>query len=325
MPTNITLVELAHRKDPSGNLATIAEVLAENSTIMQDAPWTEANDTYSHKIVRRSSLPSGTWRTLNKGVTVESSQTREFTEGIGMLEAYAETDVEIVNAAPNPAAFRMQEASAFMEGMAQTFSDAFFYGNSNTDPEKFSGLDVRTNALAATTNVIGAGGTGSDLTSIYIVQWGLNEVFMVYPKGSTVGLSHQDMGEVTVTSATSTRPQTAQYQAYRDHFQMKAGLVLKNPWSIARLANIESTGTSNIFDEDDVITLCNRMPREGAGSVLYVNATVKTQMEIALKDKANVNYTADSGEGLAGVPMLRFRGMPIRKNDSITITESALT
>ena len=32
MPDNITLVELAHRKDPNGNLATIAEVLAENST-----------------------------------------------------------------------------------------------------------------------------------------------------------------------------------------------------------------------------------------------------------------------------------------------------
>lgn len=316
----LTLSELAHRKDPSGNLAAIAEVLAEDSPVLQSAMWTEANDTFSHKVVRRASLPSGSWRKLNEGVAVEASQTEEFTEGIGILQTYSQVDKDLADAAPNKAQFLMDEARSFLEGLSQTFENIFFYGNSNTAPETFSGLSTRMDALAATQNVIGAGGTGSDTTSIYGVQWGMGSTHMVYPKGSSVGLTHTHLGEDTLSDSSGNL-----YQGYRDLFSMKGGLVVKEPRSIIRLANIESSGTSNIFDEDDLITLLNRMRQSGAGTVLYCNATIKTQMEIALKDKTNVNYTADMGEGLAGVPMLRFRGNPIMKSDAITITETAIS
>jgi len=52
--TQLTLVEVAKRKDPDGNMATIAEVLAENNDIVSDAIFREANDTFSHKTTRRS-------------------------------------------------------------------------------------------------------------------------------------------------------------------------------------------------------------------------------------------------------------------------------
>jgi hypothetical protein len=69
----------------------------------------------------------------------------------------------------------------------------------------------------------------------------------------------------------------------------------------------------------------NKM-KTGPGTRLYCNETVKSQMEIALKDKNNVNYTADAGEGLAGEPVLRFRGFTVRKIDSEILlnTESAI-
>ena len=316
----LTLSELAHRKDPNGNLSTIAEVLTEDNEILLDAVNLEANDTFSHKITRRSSLASGTWRKLNSGVASEATQTMEVTEGIGMLETYSQADVDLVMSAPSPMQFRMDEAAGFLEGMSQTMATTFIYGNSNTDPEQFTGLAVRMDSLAATQNVIGEGGTGSDLTSVYIVQWNPRYVHMIYPKGSSVGLLHEDLGIETVYDGSSTR-----FRAYVDRFQWKVGLAVKDPRSIARLANIESAGASNLFDEDNLITLLGKMPMGARGSVIYANATVKTQMQIAIKDKTNVNYTADGGDGLSGMPLLRFQGFPVRKVDAIVNTEAALT
>lgn len=317
----LTLVELANRLDPKGELAAICEVLAEDNEILTDMVWIESNDVFSHRYTRRAQLPSATWRKLNYGVAKASSKTVPGTETIGMLEVYAECDKVLADAAPNPRQFRMDEAAAFLEGMSQQLAASVIYGNNAADPEKIKGIATRLNALAAANNVIGSGGTGSDLTSIYIVQWGAKKVYAVYPKGSTsLGITHKDLGEVTLEDANG-----GLYQGYRDHFQAKIGLVVENPKCYARLANIESTGTSNIFDEDNLIKLLNRMPNSGAGAVLYVNTTVKTQMQILLKDKTNVNYTADSGEGLAGVPVLKFQGCPVRKVDQITITEDAIS
>jgi hypothetical protein len=317
--SQLTLVELAKRLDPKGELAAICECLAEDNEILQDAVWLQANDVFSHKIVRRSALPTGSWRKLNEGVATETSQTVEVIEQLGLLETYAECDKDLADAAPNPTQFRMDEAKAFIEGMSQTLAETLIYGSIAVTPEKIKGIGTRLNALAATANVIGAGGTGSDVTSIYIIQWGPRKTYLVYPRGSeSLGVSHKDLGECTLGTS-------ALYQGYRDHFQVKVGLVVEHPRSIARIANIESSGTSNIFDEDDLITLLNRMPMSGAGASIYVNSTVKSQMEIMLKDKTNVNYTADAGEGLAGVPVLKFRGNPVRKVDQILLTESAIS
>ena len=322
----LNVVELARRKDPSGNLMAIAEVLNEDNPILQDAPWMEANDTFTHKSTRRLYVPGGTWRKLNAGVGITATRTIEVIDGIGMLEAYSEADKDLIDSFPNPVQARMDEARGIIEGMSQELAQTVFYGATVTTPEEFNGLAARMASLATTTNVRNAGGSGDDLTSIFIVMWGLARVFMVFPKGSPfLGIKHADLGEVTVSTSTTAIASAAQYQAYRDHFQIKCGLVVRDDRCIARLANIESTGPTNLFDEDDLITLLNRMPQAGRGASLYVNDTVLTQMEIALKDKNNVNYTPARGEGLAGEPVLFFRGNPVKKCDQIVITESALT
>ena len=317
--SQLTLIELAKRRDPDYSMAVIAEVLNRDNPIIQDAPFMEANQATSHKMTRRLSLPSGTWRRLNQGVAATASQTITVVEPIGMLEAYSTPDKALVDMSPDPKAFRMSEAVAFIEGMGQTMASTVFYGNNGTDPEQFDGLAPRMGSIDADGLVIDEGGTGSDVTSIYVVQWGWDKVFMIYPKGHPdAGVQHRDLGEDTVNDADGNP-----YQAYRDHFQFYTGLAVKDSRCIARLANIESSGSTNTFDEDNLITLLNRMPMSGAGATIYVNATIKTQMEIKLKDKANVNFTTDNG--LGGVPMLRFRGLPVKKCDAILNTETAIS
>lgn len=310
------LVEVVKRHDPNGNMATIAEVLNEVNEVVQDIVWKEGNDIWSNKTVRRSLLPTGTWRKFNQGVAAEASGTIELVDTIGLLEARAENDVEIINSFSNPAQARMDEAASFIEGLGQEMVATLFYGNSLTAPEEFTGLAPRMATLAASTNVINEGGSGGDTTSIYIVNWGPNTVYCAYPRNSVAGLSHKDLGEIDAFDSSSRR-----FRAFADLFQWRCGLIVKHPRAIARLANIEYTGTSNTFDEDNLITLLNRMVT-GAGTRIYCNTDIITQMEIRVKDKTNVYYSKE--DGLAPGFGMRFKGFPVRKCDQILNTETAV-
>ena len=312
----LTLVEVAKRHDPSGQMAAIAEVVNEENEILQDAVWVEANDTFANKTVRRSNLPNGTWRKLNAGVVNEVSMTTEVWDTIGILETFSQNDVEVIKAFNNPAQARMDEARAFIEGLGQTMAEAMIYSNSSTTPEKFTGIAPRLSNIAATENCINEGGTTG--TSIYVVDWGPGKVQMMYPKNSTAGLMHEDLGKQLIQDGSANN-----LMAYVDHFQWKAGMAVKNMKSIGRIANIEPTGSANIFDEDNLITLLNRMT-QGPGRRIYVDQVVKTQMEIAQKDKANAYYTL-ADNPLAPGPVLMFKGVPVRQVDQIITSETTLT
>lgn len=313
----MSLVEVVKRHDPDGNLSTIAEVLNKQNDIVGDAVWREANDNYSNKTTRRSYLPAGTWRKFNEGVNNTSSETTELVDTIGILEAHSANDVDLINSFKDPKQARMDEAMAFVEGLSQDMATAIMYGDASADPEKFTGLAPRLDSIAGSANVINEGGTGSTCTSVFVIDWGINSAYMMYPRNSVVGLEHINMGKQLVNDSDSKA-----FLAYVDIFKWKAGLVVKNNKSIGRLANIMSSGTDNLFDEDNLITLLNRMTK-GPGRRIYVNETVMTQMEILFKDKTNVNFYKE--DGLAPGPVLHFKGVPIRQVDALTIAETALT
>jgi len=317
-----SLVEQQKRIDASGNQAKIVEVLNRNiGQILAEAPWMPSNDIWTHKTTRRGSLPSGSRRKLNQRIAQSTSSTTEIMDVIEMIEDYSDADVALVDSMPSPAMFRGGEVDAFIEGLGQTVASDVLYGDSNADPDGMHGLAARMGTLDGRF-VIGASGTGDDVTSIYVVTWSPDMCHMIYPKNmaSNLGVQHTDKGQVTSETADGL------YEVYRDHYVIRCGLSVRDPRAIGRIANIESSGSTNIFDEDDLIALVNNM-KIGAGTRIYVNDTISTQMQIRMKDKANVNYTQDSGDGLSAMPLMRFQGIPIRKMDREILlnTESAIT
>lgn len=313
----LTMLELAKNIDPNGQLHKVAEILTRINRIWDDMPWFQANDVFSHVSAQEYSEPAGERRALNDGVGTEDVQTTNIRDVLSMIETYCDSDIALVNAAPNPMAFRNSRAARFIRGISKTFISDLFYGNNSTDPKSFNGLAVRLNALTDT-NVIGAGGSGSDTTSIYVVQWGEGKAWCGFPRGSGIGVEHRDLGEVTAIT-----PSGKKFQAYRDWFKVHGGLVVEDLRCIGRLCNIETSGTSNTFDEDYLIELMNLMLDDWAGAGIYVNQTVMTQMEIRVKDKSNVNYSY--AQGLAPGPVLTFKGVPIRKCEAILNTETAVS
>lgn len=316
-----SLVEQAKRIDPDGKMSLIVEALnVEMGNILEEAPWMPSNDIWINKTVRRANLPTGTRRRLNQGVATEVSRVAEILDVISMIETYAEYDKEYIDNMPSPAQARLDEATAFIRGIGQTLVSDILYGNNALNPDQITGLAPRL-ATIDSKFVFGGGGTGTDVTSMYVVTWGKTEAYLVYPKnsGGKLGITHEDKGRVTLEDSNSNK-----YEGYRDWFQVKCGMVVKNPKCVGRYANIETAGASNLFDEDNLIKLLNKMVTN-ANTRVYCNETIMSQAEIALKDKTNVNWTSDNG--LGGVPFLKFRGIPVRKIDSTILldTETAIT
>jgi hypothetical protein len=313
----MTIAEVMKRLDPDGNLAEIAEVLQEENDILQDAPWMPSNAVWANKTTRRASEPAGTWRKFNQGVAKSRSETVEVLDTIGLLEDRSEIDVEIINSFPDKEKARSDEDKSFVTGLSKEMAATMIYGDGVDDPEEFTGLAPRLDALNSSLyNVVGTGGTASDLTSIYVVNWG-RDCYMGYPPGTQAGLEMINMGIESVLDASSNP-----FLAYVTVFKWRAGLIVRDHKCIGRVCNIEDAGASNTFNEDTLIDLLPRM-RTGPGTRMYVNKTVISQMWKRLKDKTNVYLTP--GEGLdAGGPVMRFNGIPVRQVDQILITESAV-
>jgi hypothetical protein len=314
----LTLLSVMNREGTSGNTYTIGELLSQTNEFINDWVWTEGNGTAGHEFGQRIALPAGSWRKMNDGVAKESSQVRPVSEAFGLLEAHSEVDKALVGKARDPQTFRFNEDLGFVQGLGNTIASTFIYGNPATEPGQWKGLAPRLDSIE-TNRVINSGGTGSDLSSAFIVEWGINAAFMAYPFGSgSAGLGMEDMGTHRVEGQTS----GTHFYAMVTRFMSEGCLCVKDPArNIFRVANIESSGTTNTLDDDDLLTLLNRT--SGLGSpVIYVNRTIRTQLDILAKDKTNAYYTADD---VFGRPTLFFRGVPVRTMESILDTETALT
>ena len=234
--SNLTLADWAKRSDPDGRVPIIAELLSQSNEILDDCVFKEGNLPTGERVVIRTGLPEVYWRALNQGIPSSKSTTAQIDEACGILEARSEVDKDLAMLNGNTAQFRLSEDTAFLEAMNQTQAETMFYGNPGTDPKKFLGLAPRYSDLSGgnAQNIMDAGGSGSDNTSVYLVVWGDNTVYCPFPKGSKAGLTHEDLGEQTVYNSDGTR-----LQAFATRYQWKNGLVVKDWRYVVRICNID--------------------------------------------------------------------------------------
>lgn len=321
----LTLIDWAKRVDPEGKTMDIAELLSQQNGVLDDMLFIEANMVASHRSSIRTGLPLVYWRILNQGVVPSKSTTVMVDEGIGMLEAWSEVDVELANLGGDPSGFRLSEATAFIEAMNQEMAQTLFYGNASVSPEEFTGLSVRYSDVAAVNgrNIIDAGGSGSDNTSIWIVCWGSQTVHGIFPKGSKAGLEHQDLGEETKENGSTL------LRVFRDKWSWKAGLVLKDWRYVVRIGSIDvSDLIANSGAQAKIVQLLikglHRIQNVNMGkTVIYMNRTVFQMLDIQRLE----NVTAGGGltyENVDGKIIPTFRGHPIRVVDALIETEAAI-
>lgn len=338
----VTLLDMAKSKDPNGKQAKVVELLNQSNEILTDMRWVEGNLPTGHRTTVRTGLPTSIWRQLYQGVPPSKSVRTQIDDTCGMLETRAEVDKDLAALSDDIPAFRLSEARGFMESMNQTMAQTLIYGDVTVNPERFTGLAPRYSSLTATNgkNIVDAGGTGSDLTSVYLVVWGADTCHGIVPKGSTAGLQHDDLGIIDAFDGNNNR-----YRAYADHWQWKAGFTLRDWRFVVRIANIDVSdlvGQANTQATTASTVLMKlmlrafaRIPSMGMGTpVFYASRTVKEMLSISALDKSNAAVTITeavnqfgtvSPGSVGGGGTMKFFGVPVRTVDAILSTESRIT
>lgn len=326
----LTLVDWAKSRDPDGRAATVAELLAQQNEILDDMLWIEGNLPTGTRTTMRTGLPTVAWRLLNAGVQPSKSTKAQVDEQCGMLEAYMEVDKDLAELNGNTPEFRLQESTAFIESMNQEMGQTLFYGNSGLAPEEFTGLSPRYSSISGANNgshVLNGGGSGSDNSSIWLIVWGPNTVHGIFPKASKAGLIHEDLGLVTVETVAGIGG--GRMRAYRDHWQWKCGIALRDWRYVVRIANID---ISNLVAQSSAANLIklmikaiHRVPNLKMGRpAFYMNRTCFEMLDIQRRDDV-ITGGGLRYENVDGVITPTFRGIPVRKVDQLLETEAAVS
>jgi len=321
--TLLTISDWAKRIDANGKIARIAELLSQRTPILEDLPFIEANDILGHRTTVRTGLPLAAWKKLNSGVPFTKSRTAQVTETIGIQEQRSAVDEDHPGVGLGLADLRLSEARPHIESIGQEFSSSFFYGSTSTAPEEIMGLSPRYNSLSAENaqNIIDAAGTGSDNTSVWLLNLAPDEtIFGIFPRGSTSGIEHKDLGLQQIQDADDNW-----YSAYLDQWKMKSGVVVKDWRYGVRIANID---VSNLVAESSGADLAKRMIAalntiQGTSSgrtLFYMNRTVKNMLDIQRLN--NLRTSGMTYRDVDGKMIPTFQDVEIRVTDSLVNNEA---
>ncbi len=340
-----TLVDVAKSFGPDGKVAKVAELLNQSNEVLSYLPYIQGNLATGHKGVVRTGLPTVSLRSFYKGVKVGKSGRATVEDVCAMAEGRAEIDVDLAELNGNANEYRASEAVAFVEAINQTWADQLIYGDSSVNPEGILGLTPRYNSKSAQSgaNIIDAGGTGNDNTSVWLLVTGEHTIHGIYPKGSQAGLQHKDLGEIDAEDENGDK-----FRVLAELWKWKFGLHVRDWRYAVRIANIDvsdltgQTGTQAItaatWLNKLMIKAMARIPSMNMGRAIFLtNRTVKEMLSVGALDKSQnaLSFTqavnqygtvapgsvAGQGQGIQG-GQLNFMGVPVLTVDRILSTEA---
>lgn len=323
----LDLIDLYKSQDKSGNLVDVIEMLAEQNPILTDARYMECNSGAQHMTTVRAGLPDVSWGRLYKGTPNSKSSRVQVTDTTGFVEGRSAVDARLVDELSNGKGpqMRLSEASSFIEAIGQEVASKIFYGNDVETPEAFMGLAPRFNSLSARNGgqIIDAGGTGSDNTSIWIVAWGDMQCSLLYPQGSYMGVKRDDRGKQRVTDS----DQNA-YDAYEEVFRQHVGLCVRDWRYVSRIANIDvsnmKAGSVPLYTylrKAYYKLQSRRVP--GGKIMIYANRDVLEALDaLATNQGTTDNFVRLTRKEVEGEEVLSYRGIQLRETDALLNTEA---
>lgn len=331
----VTLADVAKSKNKQ--IGKVAEVLLEENPMLNDIPYMEMNEGTIHKEDIRSALPAVYYRKANQAIPASKTTVEERSFQAAHFESKSQIDAAVAKRGgmDRISYNRWNQAQGHIQAHAIEHASLTIYGSPDTDPLKVSGFFDIYSTLATTEEtskqIIDGGGTGSDNTSILLVNWGERSVFGVYPKGTQTGLKRTDRSagnkEVQIQALDVNGAQGSFY-GYEEQFEIDHGLVVKDFRQASRIANLDvsdlvaGTGADLI---DLMISASYKIhnPANGNG-VWYVNRTIEAHLhkQSLTQVGAGAGLTYDNFQGKK---ILMFLGMPVRRSDALLSTENQVT
>ena len=319
------ILDVSTRYTSDGTPLPIAEILTRRKPGFADIPWQEANTTGGHRMGVETELPEAVIRKLNVGVKPSTGRANDITEATSEFASLGQVDKSLADLSNNVADFRVKKNSRHIEAIGQKFEDQLFNGDAVT-LGGIVGLKARYAALSGVLKrqVISCAGTGSDLTSMFVVGWGGESVYGIYAKGTKAGIQHTDYGDKLVDDGAG-----GQYPAYQDWFALQGGLAVEDPRSIVRVCNIDldalkdaPTPGTDLILVNELIRATHRLEKMGGiRPVIYCNRDIFEWLDIQANNRT---ILALKQMELDGQQVTAFRGIPIRATDSLGWDETAV-
>jgi hypothetical protein len=327
--TYATLSDILKASDQTGKISSrIINILSKVNPIVQDAVAVECNQGTGHMTTRVASMPSPTLRGYNEGVAATKATTQQKVDTCSIFQAKVEADELLLELQNNKEAYLMMQAKAKMEAISQDLATYMFYGNSVDDVKQMLGLAPRFGSLSGETadQIVSAGGSGSDNTSVWFVSWGDDTCHTIYPQGTQAGIKRKRMDNEQIADAAGN-----QYPGIIDYYTVQQGLAVPDHRYIARVCNIDVTDVATYGAESDdspalvnlMIDALNKLYDTNKGNtVIYCNRTIKAFMDklAYAKSTPSVYY-----EDVGGRPVTKFMGFEVKKCDAILSTEDAVS
>lgn len=321
----VDLIDVYKQQDGKGQFVAVIEMLMEMNPVLDDAIAMECNKGTTHLHTVRTGLPNVTWGKLYQGIPNSKGRTAQVEDTTGFVEGLSTIDKRLLELSTNEGAVRLSEAQAYLEAMSQEVATKLFYGDTASDPEEFMGLAPRFNDKSAPNGgqIIDAGGTGSDNTSVWFVTWGDNQCSLLYPKGTQAGVQREDKGEQRLTDDNGNA-----YYGKEEQFTWHVGLAVRDWRYVSRIANIDVSdmagGTVKLYDfmRKAYYKLQNRRVA-GGKLAIYCNRDVLEALDaLATNAGASDNFVRLKPMEIEGKEVMTYRGIPIRETDAILNTEA---
>lgn len=331
----LTLADV--KKFLPATISDVTEVLRKAIPIIDDIPYQEMNKGVKHVVFLRSDLPEVYYRKANQAIPPSKTtiEEREFVAAHFESKAQMDEAVAAYGGKDRIGVNRWNQAEGHLQANANELGSLILYGSDEINKVPGIGdiLSTLNPAEPTSKQIVDAGGTGSDNTSIYFVSWGKGKVYGVYEAGTTAGIQRIDRSPGN-TRVQITGPLvgggTGTYWGYEEDFMVDHGLVVEDYRALARVANIDVSNLLVDTDAADLLKLMTRalyrIPpqlRQQKGKI-YVNSTVMSFLD----EQALAKVGAGGGlsyKDYQGEPVLYFRGWQLREMDIILNTEARVT
>ena len=317
--TYLNIMDLVQRENKDHTVATVAEILNQKNPISM--AFRTCNDGTQNITHVRTKLPTASLLSVGGGVPLDKSNVSPITDITSRIGVASEVSKRVIDLNGNMASHRANEAKADIEALNQKAANLWFYGNATTgipttaDPLSFDGLAKRYGLLSGgnAEQIIDAGGTGTDNTSIYMVINGPRAVSGLVPLGAGVGIKHTPLNGGVAYPKTLSSGNVDEF--YGDTWEWHLGMCVEDWRSVVRICNI---GVSNLVSESGAADLIKLMikgqhrlePAEGLGTPeIYVSRTLAQMLDIQSLNKQNGNLTAETVDGKR---KLSFRGYAVK-------------
>jgi hypothetical protein len=239
--SSLGLVDALRQAGDAAN-ANIVEILNRLSPVYRNGMYVECNNGTAHKHTIRTGLPSVAGAASIRASRLPSPPVSWCRTPPASSRACPRSMNACSKIAKNGAALRMSEAESFIEAMAQEIETGFFYHDVATTPEKFKGLAARYGKIsgggAIAKQIIDAGGTGTDNTSIWFVTHSEKATCMLHPRACPPASSAR-----TRAASASPTPSGNAYYVKEELFRQHVGVAVRDWRFNARICNVDVSDT----------------------------------------------------------------------------------